>query len=224
MHHSADPAEPDPDFISWLKEHCVPVVGTIFGALMLCLVAHYSSVTIDWTRTKDFTEAFINVTQSLALIAGGIWAYFKFAKGRTFRDRLSPTVSGKFVSIDEAVFLIVTTHLKNVGLSRIGFDQELSSLVVFEYVPSEAKEILSVKSNRLNSFRVFGDKDRYIEPNEIVERQTLIALPRISHIGYQLEFEVFSDSGYRWRATSIVDKSAFAHNEIGNLLGLERKS
>ena|SRR5215203_3040648 len=90
MQHSVDPAGPDPDFINWLKEHCVPVVGTIFGALVLCMGTRYSSVTIDWTRTKDFTEAFANVTRSLALIAGGVWAYFKFAKGRTFRDRLSP--------------------------------------------------------------------------------------------------------------------------------------
>jgi hypothetical protein len=110
MQHSADPAEPDPDFINWLKEHCVPIIGIVFGALMLCLGARYSSVTIDWAKTRDFTEALTNVIQSLALIGGGFWAYFKFYKGRTFRDRLTPTVSGKFATIDGAVFLIVTTH------------------------------------------------------------------------------------------------------------------
>ena len=207
--HSVDPAAPDPDFINWLKEHCVPILGTVFGALLLCVGARYSSITVDWAKTKDFTEAFANVTQSLALIAGGVWAYFKFAKGRTFRDRLTPTVSGKFVSIDGSVFLIVTIQLQNVGLSRIAFDQEVSSLVVFEYVPSHANEIFNAENNELTSFRIFGDTDRYIEPNEIVERQTLIALPRVSSIGYQLEFDVVSDSGYVWRATTVVDKSAF---------------
>jgi len=129
MQHSADSSEPEPDFIKWLRENCVPIAGTVFGALVLCLVVHYSSTTVDWTRTKDFADAFANLTQSLALLAGGVWAYF--------------------------------------------------------------------------------------EPNEIVERQTLIALPRLSSVGYQLEFEVFSNSGYIWRATAIVDKSAFAHNEVG---------
>jgi hypothetical protein len=214
MQHSADPPEPDPDFINWLRENCAPIVGTVFGALGLCLIAHYSSVTVDWSRTKDFTDAFVNVTQSLALICGGVWAYLKFVKGRTFEDRLIPNVSGKFVSIDRSVFLVVTTQLKNVGLSRVAFDQEVSSLVVFEYVPSEAEEILSVKNNRLTSFKVFGDKDRYIEPNEVTERQTLIALPRVSSIGY-LEFEVSSASGYMWRATSIVDGSTLEDNEVG---------
>jgi hypothetical protein len=84
MQHSVVPAEPDPNFIKWLKENCVPIVGMVFGALVLCLVAHYSSTTVDWARTKDFAQAFANVTQTLALIAGGVWAYFKFAKDELF--------------------------------------------------------------------------------------------------------------------------------------------
>jgi len=207
--HSADLNEPEPDFVKWLKENCVPILGMVFGALVLCLVAHYGSTTVDWARTKDFTEAFTNVTQTLALIAGGVWAYFKFAKGRTFRNRLIPTVSGKFISIDGSVFLVVMIQLQNVGLSRIAFEQGASAIAVFEFVPAQTEEILRVKNNLLASFRVFGDTDRYIEPNEVVERQTLIALPRVSTVGYQLEFKVLSDSGYEWRATTIVDKSDF---------------
>ena len=213
--HSVDPARPDPDFINWLREHCVPIVGTVVVALLLCLGSRYSSVTIDWTRTKDFTDALANVTQSLALIGGGIWAYFKFAKGRTFQDRLVANVSGKFASIDGSIFLIVTTHIHNVGLSRIAFDQEASSLVISEYVPSQSEVIFGVENNPLTSFRIFGDTDRYIEPNEIVDRQTLIALPRVSSIGYELEFKVLSDSGYVWRATTVVDNRLLAHNETG---------
>jgi hypothetical protein len=122
--HSVDPREPDPDLIRWLKENCVPIGGIAVGALLFCLVAHYSSTTIDWTSTKDFTDAFANLTQSVALIAGAVWAYFKFAKGRTFRERLITNVSGRFVLIDGSVFLVVTTQIKNVGLSRIAFDQK----------------------------------------------------------------------------------------------------
>jgi hypothetical protein len=198
-----------------LKESCVPIIGTVFAALVLCLVGHYSATIVDWTRTKDFVEVFANISQSFALIAGGVWAYFKFAKGRTFRERLTPTVSGRVVAMDGSVFLVVTTMLHNVGLSRIAFDQEESSLVVFEYLPSKAEEIVSLKNKWLAVFQVFGDKDRYIESNEIVERQCLIALPQVSNIGYQLEVEVVTNSGFAWRATTIVDSSAFEDNEVG---------
>ena len=215
--HSVDPREPDPNLIKWLRENCVPVGGATLGAFLLCLVAHYSSITIDWTSTKSFTDAFADVTQSAALIAGGVWAYFKFAKGRTFQDRLISSVSGKFVLIDGAVFLVVTTQIKNVGLSRIAFDQEASSLAVFEYVAPEVEEILNVGNNRLAAFHVLGVKDKYIEPNEIVERQCLIGLPRVSDIGYQLEVEVVTVSGYAWRATTIVDRSTFEDNKVGSI-------
>lgn len=213
--HSTGPSEPDPDFISWFKEHSVPIASVILGALLLCLVAHYSAVTIDWSRTKDFTDAVVNVIQALALIAGGVWAYFKFAKGRTFRERLIATVSGKFVSIGGSVFLSVATQIKNVGLSRITIDQEASSLIIFECIPSKAGQILSVRNIRITSFQVFGDKDRYIEPNENVERQHLIALPSVSRIGYQLEFVVLTISGCAWRAMTIVDRSSLGDNEVG---------
>ena len=215
VQHSVDPPEPDPDFIKWLRENCVPIGGMAVGALMFCLLAHYGSITIDWTRTKDFTEAVANVSQSLALIGGGVWAYFKFAKGRTFEDRLIPNVSGTFVLIEGSTFLVVTMQFKNVGLSRIAFDREASSLFVFEYVASGAERIVDVESDWLASFRVFADKDKYIEPNETVERQRLIALPRIPNIAYHLEVEVGTDSGYTWRATAIVDKLGFGDKEAG---------
>jgi hypothetical protein len=86
---------------------------------------------------------------------------------------------------------------------------------VFDYVEGAVDELVSVRNKRLASFRVFGNKDRYIEPNEMIERQRLIALPQVSKIGYQVEVEVVTGSGYAWRATTIVDRSAFEHNEVG---------
>lgn len=122
--------EPKPDFIKWFQKNSVPLAGLILVALIICLIAHYSSITVDWTKTKDFTDAFRNVTQGLAFIAGGFWAYFKFVKGRTFQESLSPVVIGRFASIDGGVFLVVTTQIKNVGLSQITFNEKGSVLIV----------------------------------------------------------------------------------------------
>ena len=214
MQHSADSSDPDPNFVKWLKENCVPIAGTMLSALVLCLIAHYSSTTLDWARVKNLADAIANLTQTIALIAAGVWAYFKFAKGRTFQDRLTARVNGKFVSIGESVLLVVTTELHNVGLSRIAFDPEASLLIVFACVPAVADEIVSVRNQRLTSFLVFVEKDRYIEPNELIERQCLIALPQVSNIGYQIEVEIVTISGHGWRATTIVHGSAFEDNEV----------
>jgi hypothetical protein len=77
------------------------------------------------------------------------------------------------------------------------------------------RQIMSVTSSSLDRFEVFTDKDRYIEPDELVERQTLIALPHVSPIGYQLELNVLSDTARGWRTTTIVEQSAYSHNDVG---------
>jgi len=89
MHHSADPGEPDPNFVKWLKDNCVPIAGIVFGALVLCLAAHYSSTTVDWTRTKEFTDAFANVTQSLALLAGRRLGLLQICKRAYFSRQIN---------------------------------------------------------------------------------------------------------------------------------------
>lgn len=115
--------EPMPSGIRWFREHSIPIAGLIALLLFICLVRNYSALTINWTKTKDLTDAFRNVTQGLAFIAGGVWAYFKFRKGRTFQESLVPDVAGRFVFIDGTAYLAATTEVKNVGLSKIELSQ-----------------------------------------------------------------------------------------------------
>ena len=80
-------------------------------------------------------------------------------------------------------------------------------MIVFEYISQLDPAIITVADKRLTAFDVFNEKDRYIEPNEIIESQRLIAIPKPLKSAYRLELEILSDSGYTWRATTIVDKS-----------------
>src|SRR6266487_6058588 len=83
-----------------------PVFATVSTlALMVCLIGHFSSVIIDFTRTKDVIQASKDVVEMLAVASGGVWAYFKFVKGRTFKESLTPAVSGRFTSIDGVIYL-----------------------------------------------------------------------------------------------------------------------
>jgi hypothetical protein len=183
-------------------------------ASLLCLIGHYSSITIDWSKTKDFTDAFSNVTQGLGLIAAGVWAYFKFIKGRTFQETLIPIVSGRLVLIDQYALLIVTMEIKNVGSSKVIFNQELSVLTIFEYVPPHPQQIITVIDNPLTSLPAFVDEKSFLEPNESIKTQRLLALPNLSRIAYRLELEITSDSGYEWQTISIVNMLTMADNVL----------
>jgi len=197
---------PKPEVVKFIRENGVPIAGALSLILLWCLVNHYSATTVDWSRTKDLTDGFRNVTQGLAFIAGGIWAYFKFVKGRTFKESLVPAISGKFTSIDSVNYLIVTIQIKNVGSSIIEIDHR-SALIILEYIASPSTELHKVDDKRVGAFDVFNRADNYIEPNEIIEAQRLIAMPVPLKFAYGLEVQVASMKGFTWRANYIVDKS-----------------
>src|SRR2546429_3204710 len=101
--------------------------------ITLALYNYYSTVTVNWSKTKDVFDVLKNVATIIAFGAGAVWAYFNFFKGRTYRSRLEPKVSGKLISRNGANYLIVTAQLKNVGLSDVRIDQKGSALRVFAY-------------------------------------------------------------------------------------------
>jgi hypothetical protein len=194
------------------KQNIIKALGVLsLLGFLICLITHYSGVVIDWSRTKDFTDALNHVVQSLAIIAGGIWAYFKFRKSRTFQESLIPGVVGRFAAIDDRNYLIVNTQVKNVGSSRVTFSSA-SALIIFEYLPSPGEDIHTVADERITSFDIFEARDQYIEPNEIIERTRFIAIPSPLKLGYRLEIEVISSSSFAWRSSTIVDKSSLSVN------------
>jgi hypothetical protein len=211
--------EPVPRPLQWTKDNSLPIIGLLLLLVLFCLVAHYPSIKMDWVATHNFTGSMRDAVQVLAFCAGGWWAYFKFIKGRTFQESLTPGVTGRFVPLDGMVYLVATIHIKNVGSSKIDFDREASALILYEYIASSDTEIHAVADKRLTSFAVFKEKDRYIEPNEAIEVQRFISIPAPLKLAYRLEIEILSNSGFTWRAASIVDKSSVRDNKA-DLIGL----
>jgi len=191
----------------------LPLTGLLLLVLVFCLVAHYSPIKVDWATTHQFTGSIQNVVQVLAICAGGCWAYFKYVKSRTFKQSLTPAVTGRFVMLDGVVYLIATVQIKNVGSSRIDFDREGSTLILYEYTSRAEAEVYAVQTTRLTSFDVFdAKKERYVEPKEDIEVQQLISIPGPLKLAYCLEADILSTSGFMWKAVSIVDKTCLRDN------------
>jgi hypothetical protein len=217
------PDEPVPRPLQWIKDNGLPITGFLLLVLVFCLIAHYSSVRIDWATTHQFTGSIQNVVQVLALCAGGWWAYFKFVKGRTFQQSLSAAVTGRFVVLDGDIYLITTIQVKNVGASRIDLDGQVSALILYEYAPRHDAEVHALKNKRLTSFDVFDGKiERYVEPKEDIEVQQLISLPSELRLAYRLEAHIVSTAGFVWKATSIVAKASVGDNTADLLVTGER--
>ena len=66
---------------------------------------------------KDSVEIAEKIATIAALVVGGVWAYFNFIKGRIYRPRLHPEVSGMVVVEHEQIYLHITSTITNVGNS-----------------------------------------------------------------------------------------------------------
>jgi len=213
------PQKPDPHPVLWFRENSIPITGLILLTLLLSLIALYLSIKTQ-SRSKDFSDILKNFVEVAAIITGGLWALFRFRSGRDFQESLIPLVRCRFGSIDNLVYLVVTTQIKNVGQSKIEFNQKGTALVLYEYKSSDQTEIHTMAYERLTSFDILSEEDRYIEPNETIQTERLIAMPNPSRFGYRVQAIVASASDYTWCSTTIADRVALSDNPEGWLIGL----
>lgn len=126
----------------------------------------------------------------LAIIIGGLWAYFNYFKGRVYRTRIEPKVSGKVFYKDDSAYLIVSAQLKNVGLSKVNLQKKGSGFRVFKYLGgSQPPGARTVKYHRLGTFSVFNDH-RWIESGETIKEEQLIRLPKSDDFAFLLEMRI----------------------------------
>jgi hypothetical protein len=162
---------------------------------------------LDFLAVDDL-EQLVGILQGIvtiaAIVIGGIWAYLKYFRGRTFRPRLEPDISGVVVSHGGVSHLKVTASLKNVGLSKVDIEQKGSGLRVFSYdAAPHATEAHIAEWTRIRTFPVLEDH-QWIEPGESIEDERLIVIPEDEHLAIQLELRVVSN-GITWKERSIID-------------------
>jgi len=169
--------------------------------------------TIDWSKTIDGSQKLIT---GLAVIIGGIWAWLKFFRGRTFRSRLELKVSGKLIRNGTNNFPKATMEMKNVGLSQVKLKRDAIYLDVFlidALSIKSAQRLYSAKWSEPITFAVFKDHG-WVEPSEEISDELLFQLPVGEQLACKLKLTVnssgnswvlFKTEGTRWSATTIVD-------------------
>lgn len=198
--------EPLPEWAEWFKEHSIPICGVLLMLVAFCLVSHFRAAT-GWSKARDIADTLAKAAQILAITVGGWWTYFKFIKGRTYRESLIPIVSGKLLTIDSQTYLIATISVRNVGQSLVEFAPDAGTLRVFGYTSSTSSEIMTVKDNEVAQFVALDEPS--IEPNAVIEKMRLISIPVEVQLGLRLELEIISNhrKKYGWTTSFIVEKN-----------------
>ena len=69
---------------------------------------------------KNISAGVASVATAVAIIVGGWWAYFKFAKGRTYKPRLSVEMAGQWCTFNsERQVFHVRIRVTNIGASKV---------------------------------------------------------------------------------------------------------
>jgi hypothetical protein len=144
--------------------------------------------------------------QIAAIVLGGIWAYYKFFRGRTFRPRLEPTLEASVVRVGTALHLKAKAQVKNVGLSKVVLDKEVSGLRIFTVNGGSERttEICPVEWQRRRTLDVFKDH-AWIESGETIEDNWLLSLPASQDpSAFRLELKLAGPKT-DWYANAIIE-------------------
>jgi hypothetical protein len=164
---------------------------------------------------KDLAEIINNTVQAVALVVGGIWAYFKFFRGRTFANRAEVYVAGALYKFDSDLFVRVTIGLKNTGVSKISLEPQTSAVYLFGIESEGYSPGANIKWKKQVRTPVL-ESHRWVEGQETITDDVLIPTPHPNHssssvwLAYRLQARVwgkkrrFRKGGTRWAADAIV--------------------
>jgi hypothetical protein len=172
---------------------------------------------------SDVLDIVDKVTKILALFIGAAWAYLNYLRGRTFKRRLEPAITGKTIRTKGVLLLSGVAQAKNVGLSKVAIQQRGTAIEVLAIVNrlSEERPALGTQDVAvLSVFEVHG----WIEPGEVIEESFLVPVAEHPEIlAFRLRLRIVSE-GIEWNCDSVVEVVAGTGTEGGQPIVPDKNS
>jgi hypothetical protein len=153
-------------------------------------------------------DIFQKIATAVALVIGGIFAWYKFIRRGELDPRLQPTVIGKAAISDGTIYVVATVTILNTGVVEVGLSGGTAVLELYATKPEDdAFEYVDIAP-----VSVFEDHN-HVQPGETLEDQVWFQLPHEGQVGIRLDLTVV-----------IVDDSVSPPEEISypttNIVGL----
>lgn len=148
-----------------------------------------SSVLEDIKTIVEIAGTFVTAA---AVIAGGLWAYFKFVRGRTFRPRLEVALSGQWEVIDKRPIMRARVTVKNIGASDVTLLQTGTGLRLSTIKADRPPPPAPVEWESLKVFSILREH-QWIEPGETVSDDLLL------HLGVAKPLPTLFEARLVWR-------------------------
>jgi hypothetical protein len=170
---------------------------------------------------KNITAGVDSIATAVAVVIGGLWAYFKFVRGRTFKPKLLIVMVGQWRDVPAVGNAFhVRVKVTNIGAAKAVLLHRGSGLVInfpapdqSEYPGSIEWEPVPIEAEVDPEPRVFQLllEHRWIEPGETVTDDLLLKLnsaPRIANLelwlGWKLPRTLWARKGVDVFARRII--------------------
>lgn len=160
----------------------------------------------------DLSSVIRDLITAAALIVGGGFAYFKFARGRTFTERLKASVDAELDFSRDLLLVNASAQAANIGLREFHLAREGTALRLFAHRLTEpTSEAREADWEPVGTWRVFEQRE-VLEPAEEVSEQKIIEAPGGEFSAFLLELSVYSRSGRKWSTTAVVSRAVSVDN------------
>jgi hypothetical protein len=155
-------------------------------------------------------------TTALAVLVGGLWAYFKFLRGRTYRPRLSVGMEAQWHVVNGRHLLHARITVKNIGASVVTPRQRGMGLRVSALSPQQPKPPVEVRWDVVRVFEVLGDHE-WIEAGETVSDDLLLDIDSAEPEALLLEARLpWSWSGHQ-KEIVVIARQVFVPDRSPNI-------
>jgi hypothetical protein len=149
-----------------------------------------------WQSSSTVLDPILTLVSILAIFVGGVWAYFNYFKGRTYRPRLELDVAGTILKKGARSYAVVRPQVKNVGLSNVNISQRGTGLRI---------SCWTIDGNLSHvTTRAILEDHSWIEPSEPIGDPQLIELPVTDAIAVLAEVRIVSADAIQWKAKAIL--------------------
>lgn len=126
---------------------------------------------------KTLTDILGTVVTAVAVIVGGLWAYFRLIKGRTFRPHVEVGVSAQWLGREGELGLKISVQLKNIGAAKVALLRQGTGMRLRRISGDQEEAPAEASWEDLGGvYEVFLHHE-WIEPGETVLDDLLIRLP-----------------------------------------------
>ena len=140
--------------------------------VLIAQVGDASTAPSTLDSAKTLAEAVQAAVTTIALVVGGIWAYFRFVKERTYRPRLEVGMHGEWRRVGRQRLLSARVTVKNIGTSVVELAQKGTGLRVSR-MSSITAPPSRVSWERIRVFSIF-EEHKWIEPGETISDDLLL--------------------------------------------------